>query len=85
MFAGIAAIIFASFAGISLLIHTLPPHMLKKKGLPLPGEDFDEIHQRLDDVDALQQRLADVEERLDFAERLLTGRTAPEQTPPAAG
>lgn len=36
----------------------------------LQGE-LDQMHHRLAEVDALQQRVAELEERLDFAERLL--------------
>lgn len=38
---------------------------------PSLQQDLDEVHHRLADVDGLQQRVADLEERLDFAERLL--------------
>jgi ubiquinone biosynthesis protein UbiJ len=40
----------------------------------------DQLHQRLADVDALQHRVSELEERLDFAERLLTsGQEAPRE------
>jgi hypothetical protein len=32
---------------------------------------LDEVNERLDDLDAAEQRVAELEERLDFAERLL--------------
>jgi len=38
---------------------------------PALQQDLEEVHHRLADVDGLQQRVADLEERLDFAERLL--------------
>jgi hypothetical protein len=34
--------------------------------------EVDQLHQRLAEVDGLQHRLSELEERLDFAERLLT-------------
>lgn len=37
---------------------------------PIQG-DLDQIHHRLAEVDTLQQRVTELEERLDFAERLL--------------
>jgi hypothetical protein len=44
------------------------------------------MHHRLSDLDVLQQRVAELEERLDFAERLLARgeppATLPRGTPP---
>jgi hypothetical protein len=34
-------------------------------------EEVEQLHQRLGDVDALQQRVAELEERIDFTERML--------------
>jgi Tfp pilus assembly protein PilN len=47
-----------------------------RNGAVLP-EEIDQIHARLADMDALQGRLLEVEERLDFAERLLGQRHDP--------
>jgi Tfp pilus assembly protein PilO len=58
-----------------------------KSGLnsALQGE-LDQMHHRLSDLDVLQQRVAELEERLDFAERLLARgeppATLPRGTPP---
>ena len=58
-----------------------------KSGLnsALQGE-LDQVHHRLSEVDVLQQRVAELEDRLDFAERLLarseTPATLPRGTPP---
>jgi len=38
---------------------------------PALQQDLEEMHHRLADVDGLQQRVSELEERLDFAERLL--------------
>jgi len=35
------------------------------------ASELEQVHHRLAEVDALQQRVAELEERLDFAERLL--------------
>ena len=47
---------------------------LEGKGLPDPAlrAEVEQLHQRLGDMDAMQMRLGELEERLDFAERLLT-------------
>jgi hypothetical protein len=39
--------------------------------------DIDHLHARLGEVDALQSRVIDLEERLDFAERLLAQGQSP--------
>ena len=36
------------------------------------AEEFDQLHARIDELEAGQSRMAELEERLDFAERLLT-------------
>jgi hypothetical protein len=38
---------------------------------PALQRDLEDLHQRLADVDGLQQRVSELEERIDFAERLL--------------
>jgi len=38
---------------------------------PALQQDLEDMHHRLADVDGLQQRVSELEERLDFAERLL--------------
>ena len=43
----------------------------KKAGDPALRQEIDELHHRLADMDALQARIGELEERLDFAERLL--------------
>jgi hypothetical protein len=44
---------------------------------------LDEIEHRLGELEAREARLAEMEERLDFAERLLTRETAARQLPGA--
>ncbi len=72
---GVSVMMVAAFAGISLLVRTLPPK--KKPGLPEP----DEVQRRLEEVDQLRQRVVEVEERLDFAERLLAAHRVSGQIP----
>jgi len=51
----------------------------KSAGDPALRADLEQMHQRLGEVDALQAQVAELEERVDFAERLLA--RSPE-TPP---
>jgi hypothetical protein len=43
----------------------------RQKRIESERRGLDEVNQRLDDLDAAEQRVAELEERLDFAERLL--------------
>lgn len=45
------------------------------------AEELDELHARLAELEAGQTRIAELEERLDFAERLLTQQREPDQLP----
>jgi hypothetical protein len=45
------------------------------------AEELDQLHARLEELEAGQSRIADLEERLDFAERLLTRQREPDQLP----
>jgi hypothetical protein len=45
---------------------------LEGRGAPAEGVELDEIRARLQSLEAREARVAELEERLDFAERLLT-------------
>jgi hypothetical protein len=53
---------------------------------PALQQDLEDLHHRLADMDGLQQRVSELEERIDFAERLLargeSQATLPRGTPP---
>jgi Tfp pilus assembly protein PilO len=74
----IAFIAFCAVAGLVLwpLVHALA-HRLEGRPQGADPElraELEEMRARLAEVEGGQQRLAEVEERLDFAERLLTQR-----------
>jgi len=48
---------------------------------PALEQRVNELQQQLADADGLQHRVAELEERLDFAERLLSQREAPARLP----
>jgi Tfp pilus assembly protein PilO len=56
----------------------------KPSATPSLQGELDEMHHRLAEVDTLQQRVAELEERLDFAERLLA-RGESQATLPRSG
>ena len=53
---------------------------LSGKASAAPSQaELDELHRRVDALESGQHRLAEVEERLDFAERLLASQREPER------
>lgn len=57
-----------TFGGF-VLIRAFSRRMDRRVGVG--EEDFDEIRARLRDLDAMQARIAELEERVDFSERML--------------
>jgi len=51
----------------------------KAGGDPALRSDVDHLHARLGEIDALQTRVAELEERVDFAERLLAQSREPDR------
>jgi hypothetical protein len=50
-------------------------------GDPALHEELDQLRGRLAEIEALQHRVMELEERVDFAERLLAQRREPERLP----
>jgi Tfp pilus assembly protein PilO len=48
-------------------------------GDPALRSDVEQLHTRLGDIDALQARVAELEERVDFTERLLAQNREPDR------
>jgi hypothetical protein len=62
------------FVGIGLMYRLLPPEARQPKRHGLSAHERDllaELPRRVEAAERLEARLADVEERLDFAERML--------------
>ncbi len=77
---GVGTLMLGIFGGIGLLIRLLPPEMRvsrKQRLTQTEHEMLEDLRRRVGEVEELQSRLAEVEERLDFAERLLA-RPRPE-------
>jgi len=80
---GIGSLIMITASAI-VMIRRLAP----KAGIDARDRDqlLDDVHGRLDELDQLRQRVGELEERLDFAERVLAkAREAPRIGPPQAG
>ena len=54
---------------------------LRSSGLDGAASELDGIRARLDATEALEGRVAELEERVDFAERLLSQHSEPERLP----
>ena len=67
--AAISAIVAMVFSGMALL--RFLPHPKARDLGPAERDTLEELRLRLDQVDQLQQRVGELEERVDFAERLL--------------
>jgi hypothetical protein len=73
----IVAIVFLSLVAATIILWPVMRALarrLESKGAPDPTlrADVDDLQRRLGEVDTLQMRVNELEERLDFAERLLT-------------
>jgi hypothetical protein len=71
--------------GASVVILGIRRHFaLKRAHLlqpPASGEYVVELEQRVAELEAAQQRIYELEERVDFAERMLSQQRAPERIP----
>ena len=75
--ASFGAIVALVFGGIALL--RFLPHS-KSRGLePAERETLEELRLRLGQLDQLQQRVNELEERVDFTERVLAQQHEPER------
>lgn len=69
--AGVIAVFTLLFTVVIPLGRTLVKR-LESRGAPGEGLELEEIRARLQSLEAREARVAELEERLDFAERLLT-------------
>ena len=82
---GVGVIRTAVFAGIGIMVRLLPP----KTGHSRPRElsqdqqqKLQDLERRLGEVENVQSRFAEIEERLDFTERLLAKQRDADRLPP---
>jgi hypothetical protein len=83
--AAVAVILLAAFAACTIVLWPIARALARRlEGRREPDRaiqgDLDHLHERLAEVDALQQRVSELEERIEFAERLLArgeGTVAP--------
>jgi hypothetical protein len=72
--------IVGGIAGVTMI--SVFKKRMERGGEPrFPATELDTIHARLEATEALEGRVAELEERLDFAERLLAEHHEPESLP----
>ena len=75
-FGALISFVVAGIVAIRLVNHKLRQSLLRS------GEGLEEVHARLAEIDQLNQRINELEERVDFTERLLATRSEePRQLP----
>jgi uncharacterized protein YlxW (UPF0749 family) len=82
---GVGVIVASVFAGIGIMVRLLPPKMRHPRSQEQSQdqqERLDDIEKRLGELDSLQARFAELEERVDFTERLLAKRREADRLPP---
>lgn len=83
-FAGVIVILLgAGVAAYTVLtvISVFKRKALRSSGLDVAATELDAIRGRLEATEALEGRVAELEERIDFAERLLAQQREPEHLP----
>ena len=75
------------FVGLGLLFGPIGAAIARRIGGPpaaagVDPAELEEMRTRLGEIEAQQARMAELEERLDFAERLLAGGAPPAQLEP---
>ena len=84
-------VIILTIAGSVLIVHLIRPELSRpdpKSRVADPtehGQTLEDVQVRLGELDQLKQRMSELEERVDFAERLLARqREGPRVGPPQA-
>ena len=82
---GVGAVLVLITALQIIYARLMPPEYRQRrvKGEPSPASE--EMQRRLAELDEVKQRLGELEERVDFAERLLTGQRDSERLGPSSG
>ncbi len=81
---GVGVICVTCFGGFALMVRLIRESLLRvKKRAADGGERVEELERRVGELEAGQQRVAELEERLDFAERLLARERGAQRVGPA--
>jgi hypothetical protein len=79
---GFGVLILFTVSGI-LILRKFSRGSLKDPGADSASRALEEVHARLGELDSMNQRIGELEERLDFAERLLATRHEEQRLGPA--
>jgi Tfp pilus assembly protein PilO len=81
----VALIAIAAIAGMAVVLYPLARAIARRlEGRSIDAglqQQFEELRERVQDLEGTQHRVAELEERLDFTERLLAQRRDVEQLP----
>ena len=77
--AGVLGALVGSYAGFTVVSMMRRRFDARWGAAALPSQELDAIHARLAAAESLERRVAELEERLDFTERLLSQQQQPEQ------
>ena len=80
---GVGSIMVLVAALQVVVARLMPPGHRRRSWKGETLADSEELHARLVELDDLKQRVAELEERVDFAERLLARQREGERLPPA--
>ncbi len=76
---------FVAYKLLMPLVRAFAARIENRGGNPMLEQRVGELQQQLSEADGLQHRVAELEERLDFAERLLAQREDPARLPDGRG
>lgn len=79
---GVSLICVAFFGGIGLMTRFLHPETKKKRLGAEAAERLEALEAKVEELEQSQRRLAELEERVDFAERLLARQNESERLAP---
>ena len=80
---GVGAVLVLVTALQVIYVRLMPPEYRRRRWKGEPLQMPEDVQRRLAELDNLKQRLGELEERVDFAERLLARQREPEQLGPS--
>lgn len=81
----VGVIILFGSAGIVLIVRLLPPEMRRHPLTDQQQQRLEDLEARVGELDAVKERVGQLEERADFAERLLARQREGQRVGPTPG
>ena len=80
---GVGAVLVLVTALQIIYVRLVPPEHRRRRWKGEPVQASDDLHSRLAELDEVKQRLGELEERVDFTERLLARQREAERLRPS--